>query len=72
MKKNARRVGNTLRPLVGRGWAWKIQDMRGGWHLCNWCEPSRERLERGKKPSPEAIAVYVKMTANTEVRHDGR
>jgi hypothetical protein len=54
--------------LVGTAWAWKIQDMDGSWHLCHWSEPTREQLERrGKKPSPEAVPVRVRMSANTKL-----
>ena len=64
MKKNARRVGNTLRPLVGRAWAWAIQNDKGRWMLCNWAHPTKQALEDDGKPSPEARKVWVKLTAN--------
>jgi len=68
MKKQRQRARRKVTPLVGRAWAWKIQDMSGRWSLCNWSEPSRDMLERSrKKPSPEAVAVWVKMTANPQV-----
>lgn len=38
------------------GWAWLCD-----FGLCQWAEPSRKRLLKGSKPSPEAIAVRVEL-----------
>jgi len=38
------------------GWAWLCD-----FGLCQWAEPNRERLLRGSKPSPEAVAVRVEL-----------
>lgn len=64
MKKNASRVGNTLRPLVRHGWswAWVMQLTSRSWGVCHWSLPTKAALLRSYKPSPEAYPRKVKMT----------
>ena len=38
------------------------------WNLCRWAQPTRERLERGQKPSPDARAVRVKLVYDDGVK----
>jgi hypothetical protein len=57
-------MSNKNKQLTAIGWAWKIQDMDGNWHLCRWSETTRAQLILHRKPSPEAVAVRVKMTIN--------
>jgi hypothetical protein len=50
------------------GFAWAISGTKG-WSLCQWAEPSKDRLERDGKPSPEAVMVRVELVpANTAGR----
>lgn len=52
---------------TGIGWAWKIQDFTTGkWCLCNWAEPSNQRLRLHEPPSSEARAVRVRIVPSTD------
>jgi hypothetical protein len=50
------------RGLDPYAWAWQL----GDGSLCYWAEPTKEKLLRGQKPSPEAQAVCVRLIKNTE------
>lgn len=49
------------------GYTWRIRG-ETQWQLCKWAAPSRERLMREGKPSPEAQMVRVELvpTSKTE------
>ena len=57
MQKRANRA--RLDGLVGKAWAWKIQDEKGRWVMCNWACPTRQGLDEDGKPSTEARALRV-------------
>ena len=46
-----------------RAWVWECD-----FGLCYWAQPDREQLERGRKPSPEAKPVLVRLVKETELR----
>ena len=53
MKKNA----------VGKGWAWQCD-----FGLCHWAAPTREKLLRDGKPTPEAKAISVRIVPTKQYR----
>lgn len=48
---------------TGRGWAWQLEE-----GLCHWVEPTKERLTRKDKPSPEAKPVFVRIVKEADYR----
>jgi hypothetical protein len=57
----------TKEPETILAWTWEIK-IDGEWQLCLWAMPSKEHLiDEGRKPSPEARPVCVRMVRNREV-----
>lgn len=50
------KAGEVLR---GSGWAWACAHGADQWGLCNWAEPTKEKLLATPKPSPDARAMRV-------------
>lgn len=44
-------------------WAWAIPVGPDGWSLCQWTEPSRDKLMKTAPPSEGSRPVRVRLTA---------
>jgi hypothetical protein len=51
------------------GWTWMIE-WEPAWVLCQWVEPSKDRLMSKHKPSPEAVAVRVELVPTQKKYRD--
>jgi len=58
--------GEAMKMRTAEAWSWVFGDK--GEYLCCWAEPSKMTTGRGRKPSPEAKAIRVRIIPETDYR----